>query len=71
MSGDAPAAKKQRGWISLYAVAFGLLMVSALIFEVTTIGWLQSTRPLMVSAVFSVASLLVAVASVLVPRRSR
>ncbi len=69
MSADAPAANKQRGWISLYAIAFGLLMVAALIFAVTTIGSLQSTRLLWVSAAFSIAALVVAVASVLVPRR--
>lgn len=69
MSADTPAVKKQRGWISLYAVAFGLLMVATLIFAVTTIGSLQSTRLLWLSAGFSIAASLVAVASVLVPRR--
>lgn len=69
MSADGTVAKKQRGWVSLYAIAFGLLVVAVLVFAVTTIGSLQSTRPLWVSAAFSVAALVVAVASVLVPRR--
>jgi hypothetical protein len=69
VSADTSEARKQRGWISLYAVAFGLLMVAALIFAVTTIGSLQSTRLLWVSAAFSMAALAVAVASVLIHRR--
>lgn len=69
MSSEEADPGKPRGRIGVYAVAFGLLMVAALVFAVTTIGSLQSTRLLWVSAAFSIAALLAAVASVLVPRR--
>jgi hypothetical protein len=66
---DRSEGKEPRGSLSLFATAFALLAAAAVVFEVTTIGWLQSTRLLWVSSAFSVGALLVAVASVLVPRR--
>jgi hypothetical protein len=67
--GDGPTPGIRRGRIGLYAASFGLLMVAALVFTVTTVGSLQSTRLLWVSAAFSIAALLAAVASVVAPRR--
>jgi hypothetical protein len=63
------APKPRRGWVSLYAVAFALLLASGVVFVVASLGKLESIRLLQVSAWISVAAIVLAVASVLAPRR--
>lgn len=64
-----PEPKPSRGWASLYAGAFALLIVGGILLAVASLGQLRSTRLLWASAGLSVAAILVAVVSVLLPRR--
>jgi hypothetical protein len=66
---DAPAVRSRRGSVSLYAVAFALMGVAGIILVVASLGSLKSIGLLWVSAGFSVAAVVAAVASVAVPRR--
>ena len=60
---------RPRGWVSLYAAAFALLLAAGAVFAFATFGQLESLRLLRVSAGFSVAALVAAFASVVLPRR--
>ena len=60
---------RRRGWVSLYAVAFALMLVAAIALMASSLGSLRSIGLLWVSSVLSLLSLGLAVASVLVPRR--
>jgi hypothetical protein len=62
--------KRRRGWVSLYAAAFVLMLVAAAALMASSLGSLRSIGLLWVSGVFSVAATGLAVASALVPRRS-
>jgi drug/metabolite transporter (DMT)-like permease len=66
---DAPAVRSRRGSVSLYAVAFALMAVAGIILVVASLGSLNSIRLLWVSAGFSAAAVVAAVASVAAPRR--
>lgn len=56
--------------MSLYAASFALMVIAGAILVVASVGGrLESLGLLRVSAAFSGAAILVAVASVLVPRR--
>jgi hypothetical protein len=66
---DARPVRSRRGWVSLYAVAFGLMGAAGIILVVASLGSLNSIGLLWVSAGFSAAALVAAVASVAVPRR--
>lgn len=66
---DATTARSRRGWVSLYAVAFVLMAVAGIILVVASLGSLNSIGLLWVSAGFSAAAVVAAVASVAVPRR--
>ena len=55
--------------MSLYAVAFALMLAAGALFVVASLGRLESLRMLRVSAGLSVGAILLAVLSVLVPRR--
>jgi cytochrome b subunit of formate dehydrogenase len=61
--------RARRGWVSLYAVAFALMAVAGIILVVASLGSLNSIGLLWVSAGFSAAALVAAVASVAAPRR--
>lgn len=63
-------AGPRRGWTSLYAVAFGLLLAAGATVTVATLGSLNSLRLLWLSAGLSVAAIVVAVVSVMLPRRT-
>ena len=68
-SADEGTPRRPRGWASLYALAF-LLMVAAggtLILAIRR--FLESTQPLWVSIGLSAAAIVVSVISVLLPRR--
>jgi hypothetical protein len=61
--------ERRRGWTSLYAVAFALLLAAGITLTVATLGSLNSLRLLRVSAALSIAAIAVAVLSVVLPRR--
>ena len=61
--------KTRRGWISLYAIAFVLMVVAGGLFVASFLGRLESIRLLWASAGVSVAAIVVAAVSVLAPRR--
>jgi hypothetical protein len=65
---DEPRAR--RGWVSLYAVAFGLVLGAAVALVASSLGSLRSIGLLWVSALLSLSAIVLAVASLLVPRRS-
>lgn len=62
--------RRRRGWVSLYAAAFVLMVVAALALMASSFGSLRSIGLLWISSAFSVAAIAVAVASTLVPRRT-
>jgi hypothetical protein len=66
---DPPGVPSRRGWVSLYAVAFALMAVAGVILVIASLGSLNSIGLLWVSAGFSAAAVVVAVASVAAPRR--
>ncbi|MEW6059825.1 MAG: hypothetical protein AB1551_06760 [Actinomycetota bacterium] len=55
--------------MSLFAGAFVLMLAAGVILVVGTVGYLSSIRLLWVSAGLSLAAIVVALASVVVPRR--
>ena len=59
----------QRGWVRVYAIAFVLMAVAGGLFVASFLGRLESIRLLWASAGVSVAAIVVAVVSVLAPRR--
>ena len=59
----------QRGWVRVYAIAFALMAVAGGLFVASFLGRLESIRLLWASAGVSVAAIVVAVVSVLAPRR--
>ena len=69
-SADARAAAPPgKGRISVYAVAFALMAAGAIALVTSSLGSLRSIGLLWISSALSVAAIVVAVASVLVPRR--
>lgn len=64
---DEPGPR--RGWVGLYAAAFALLVAAGAVFASATFGQLESLRLLWTSAWLSAAAILLALASVLLPRR--
>jgi hypothetical protein len=61
--------RPRRGWVSLYAVAFALLLVAGAVFAFATFGQLESLRLLRVSAWLSIGAIVAAVVSVVLPGR--
>ena len=59
----------RRGWVSLYAVAFGLMLAAGIALVASSLGSLRSIGLLWVSASLSTAAIVIAVVGVLVPRR--
>jgi drug/metabolite transporter (DMT)-like permease len=66
---SATVVRSRRGSVSLYAVAFALMAVAGIILVVASLGSLNSIGLLWVSAGFSAAAVVAAVASVAAPRR--
>ena len=60
----------RRGWVSLYAVAFVLLLASGVALAASSLGTLRSIGLLWMSALLSTAAIAVAVLSLVLPRRS-
>ena len=63
------AAARRRGWVSLYAVAFGLMLGSGIAIGASSLGSLRSFTLLWTSISLSIAAIVVALAAVLLPRR--
>ena len=65
---EAPS-KPPRGWVTLYAAAFVLMLIAGLLIAIAGRSFLESTTPLLVSAVLSGVAIVLAVLSVVLPRR--
>lgn len=61
--------EQRRGRVSVYAAAFALMLAAGATLAAASFGNLSSTRLLLVSAGFSIAAVIAAVASVVAPRR--
>ncbi len=61
--------RRPRGWVSLYAVAFLLLAGAAVAFVASAAGLLESTRLLWTSTLLSGVAIVIAIVSVVLPRR--
>jgi hypothetical protein len=62
-------ARPRRGWVSLYAVAFGLMLGAGVALAASSLGSLRSIGLLWLSAALSSAAIVVALVSILVPRQ--
>ena len=60
---------RRRGWVSLYAVAFALMLLAGAVLGVSARGFLNSFTLLWVSIVLSGAAILVAIVNLFLPRR--
>ena len=63
------AARRPRGWVSLYALAFVLLVGAGAAIAASAVNLLESTRLLWVSSALSGLAIVAAVVSVILPRR--
>jgi hypothetical protein len=61
--------RRPRGWVSLYALAFLLMLAAGGTLILAIRRFLESTQPLWVSIGLSGAAIVVSVLSVLLPRR--
>jgi hypothetical protein len=61
---------RRRGWVSLYAGAFALLLAAGVALVASSLGQLRSIGLLWVSVVLSAVAIALAVASLVIPRRS-
>jgi predicted MFS family arabinose efflux permease len=66
---DASGGRRPRGWVSLYAVAFALLVGAGATIGASAVSLLESTRLLWASTVLSGLAIVMAIVSVLLPRR--
>jgi hypothetical protein len=64
-----PAPARRRGWVSLYAMAFGLMLGAGAAIAISSLGTLRSLGLLRLSIGLSIAAIVVAVVAVLLPRR--
>ena len=62
--------KTRRGWVSLYAGAFAVMLGAGVALAIASLGNLRSIGLLRVSAVLSVLAIALALASLFLPRRS-
>jgi hypothetical protein len=62
--------KTRRGWLTLYAGAFALMLGAGVALSASSLGTLRSIGLLWLSAVFSVLAIALALASLFLPRRS-
>jgi hypothetical protein len=64
-----PMPRRPRGWVSLYALSFLLLVGAGVTFAASARGLLASARLQWTSTVLSVLAIVVAIVSVVLPRR--
>jgi uncharacterized membrane protein len=62
--------KSHRGWLSLYAGAFAVMLGAGVALVASSLGTLRSIGLLWVSAVLSVLAIALALAGLFLPRRS-
>ena len=65
---DAPA-KTPRGWTTLYAVAFVVMLVAGLLLAIAARGFLDNLTLLWLSAGLSLGAIVLAVLALVLPRR--
>ena len=65
---DAPA-KTPRGWTTLYAVAFVVMLVAGLLLAIAARGFLDNLTLLWLSAGLSLGAIVFAVLALVLPRR--
>lgn len=65
----APAAKKQRGWLTVYAVAFVTMLVAGALLGIAARGFLTNTGLLLLSTGLSALAIVLSIVAVVVPRR--
>jgi hypothetical protein len=65
---DAPA-KTPRGWTTLYAVAFVVMLVAGLLLAIAARGFLDNLTLLWLSAGLSLGAIVLAVLALVIPRR--
>jgi lysylphosphatidylglycerol synthetase-like protein (DUF2156 family) len=65
---DAPA-KTPRGWTTLYAVAFVVMVVAGLLLAIAARGFLDNLTLLWLSAGLSLGAIVLAVLALVLPRR--
>jgi hypothetical protein len=68
---DAPAsaAKTQRGWLTLYAVAFATMLVAGALLGIAARGFLTNTGLLVLSSGLSALAIVLSIVAIVVPRR--
>lgn len=66
---DRAPARRTRGSLVLYALAFLLMLIAGALIVVAIRSFLETITPLLISAVLSGSAIAAAVASLLVPRR--
>ena len=67
--GNAVPPKRQRGWFTLYAAAFAMLLGAAACAAFAARDFLSNLTVLRVSAVLSAGAIVLAVLSLLLPRK--
>ena len=65
---DAPT-KTPRGWTTLYAVAFVVMLVAGLLLAIAARGFLDNLTLLWLSAGLSLGAIVLAVLALVLPRR--
>jgi hypothetical protein len=65
---DAPD-KTPRGWTTLYAVAFVVMLVGGLLLAIAARGFLDNLTLLWLSAALSLSAIVLAVLALVLPRR--
>ena len=65
---DAPA-KTPRGWTTMYAVAFVVMLVAGLLLAIAARGFLDNLTLLWLSAGLSLGAIVLAVLALVLPRR--
>ena len=66
-----PGARRPRGWASLYALAFVVLVGAGAALTIAAVRLLESTRLLWVSTALSGLAIVLAIVSVVLPRSRR
>jgi hypothetical protein len=61
--------RRPRGWVSLFAASFVLMIGAGVVLVLAARDFLRSLTPLWISVGLSTAAILVAVASLVLPRR--
>jgi hypothetical protein len=69
VSGNEERVRRPHGWLSLYAAAFGLVVVAGIFVVVAARDFLASLTSLWISMALSAGAIVIAVLAVTLPRR--